>query len=108
MSYSLKKFLELNEKENKKAEVIDYIVGKYNEEQIVSKIEKKALADYVPSDWEQKASNQLDWYEKYGQGQAENDIAEEVIREAMREKGFSLTDSEIADLLVLFFNAFNL
>ncbi len=108
MSTSLKKFLELNEKENKKFEVINYITKNYDEEKIDSNIEKKSLEKYVDSDWEKKASNQLDWYNKYGEGQAESDVSQEIINKAMRAKGFRLTDSEIADLMNWFYNKYNL
>lgn len=106
--FSLKSFLELNEKDDKINSLISYIVKNYNEEEIVSKIEKKAIDEYVPNDWETKAKDEIEWYEKYGRGEAEEDIIKEIIQEASRRKSVTLSATEYADLQNWFYNAFSL
>lgn len=108
MATSLKGFLELNEKDDKINSLISYIVKNYNEEEVVSKIEKKAIDEYVLSDWETKAKDEIEWYEKYGRGEAEEDVIREIIQEASRRKSVSLSSTEYADLQNWFYNAFSL
>lgn len=108
MSFGLKDFLKLYEEEDKVNDVISFIVKNYNEEEVVSKIEKKAIDEYIPSDWESKAQDEIQWYEKYGQGQAEEDVIREIVQEASRKKSITLSSSQYADLQNWFYNKYNL
>lgn len=105
---ALKDFLQLEEREEKINTFISYIVKNYNKEEVASKIEKKAVDEYVPADWEEKASDQIEWYEKYGEGQAEEDVIREIYQEVSSKKNVRLNSSEYADLQNWFYNAYNL
>lgn len=105
---NLKEFISLNEQKDKINKIISYVVKNYNKEEIVSKIEKKAVDEYVPSNWEAQAESEMEWYNKYGENQAENDVFTEIINKASTEKKVKLSSSEIADLQNWFYNAFNI
>lgn len=105
---NLKEFIELNEQNEKIRKITSYIVNNYNKEELVSKIEKKAVGEYVPSNWEAEAESEMEWYSKYGENQAENDVFTEIINKASSKKGFRLTSSEVADLQNWFYNAYNI
>lgn len=108
MSFGLKRFLYLYEEQNKLNSLISYIVKNYTEEEIVSKVEQTAIDNYVPSDWEEDAESELEWYNEYGKGEAEDDVITNIIQEASRKKGVKLTSSQFADMQNWMYNAYSI
>ena len=104
----LRQIISLYENNEKIRKITSNIVNNYNKEEVISKIEKKALDDYVPSNWEAQAESEMEWYNKYGENQAENDVITEIINKAARNKKFNLNSTEIADLQNWFYNAYNI
>lgn len=108
MSVTLKDFLRLDEEKSKINKVIAYIVRNYKEDEVISKVEKVAVDKYVPSNWEEEAETELQWYEKNGQNQAEEDVIQEIISKAKSKIKENLSSSEIADIQNWFYNAYDL
>lgn len=101
---NLIEFLRENKDSNK--DIINAIIKNNKRKDIIKEVEKKSK-EYVSKDWEKEADTELEWYEKYGRGEAENDVALKIINNAAEEVGITLNDSRLADLMNWFYNTYS-
>jgi len=73
------------------------IMKKYNCRKILSMIDEQ-IYDYIDDDWEEEGyGSEHEWYIDYGRGEAESDIAHELIKWFQKKKRMKLhVDSFIA------------
>ena len=101
---TLKQFL-LNESDDL-SEIIEYINNKYTQGKVDNMFDKE-VENLAPADLdEEEYENAQEWYEKEGNGEAEEKVVDEIVQEALRKTNKKLNSSQHADLLNYLYNRF--
>ena len=107
MSISLKDYLLLHEQSEKIEDITSFILKNYSQGKVDNLIGKK-IPEYVDPGWDDEFETEEEWYNEYGQGEAEYDVITEIIQQASRKNNVNLSQTEFADLQNWFYKKYDI
>ncbi len=76
-----------------KIRVFTHITSKYTEESVRSRIDD-LIPEFLNDDWEDEFDDINEAYSETGRGEAESQVIQETIKEAMDDTGLTLSDDD--------------